>query len=52
MPTKGSVKFNGADLTQQSDAQRELLRRKQIGFVFQSVSLIPMMTVLKMLNLL
>jgi putative ABC transport system ATP-binding protein len=45
MPTKGSVKFNGADLTQQSDAQRELLRRKQIGFVFQSVSLIPMMTV-------
>lgn len=43
-PTGGKIFFQGEDITKWTEAQRELLRRKQIGFVFQSVSLIPMMT--------
>lgn len=44
MPTKGHIFCMGDDITQWSEAKREMLRRKKIGFVFQSVSLIPMMT--------
>ncbi len=44
-PTSGEVLFDGRDITGLSDREREKLRRKKIGFVFQSVSLIPMMTV-------
>ena len=44
-PTSGEVFFDGRDITGLSDREREKLRRKKIGFVFQSVSLIPMMTV-------
>ena len=45
VPTSGEVFFDGQDITGLSDREREKLRRKKIGFVFQSVSLIPMMTV-------
>ena len=44
-PTAGKVFFDGQDITKMSDTGKEKLRRKNIGFVFQSVSLIPMMTV-------
>ena len=44
-PTSGSVVFDGRDITNISDKQREKLRREKIGFIFQSVSLIPIMTV-------
>lgn len=44
-PTSGEVFFDGKDIVGLSDKERECLRRKKIGFVFQSVSLIPMMTV-------
>lgn len=44
-PSSGEVFFDGKDITRLSDKERELLRRKKIGFIFQSVSLIPMMTV-------
>ena len=44
LPTKGAVFCMGEDITMWSEARREKLRRKKIGFVFQSVSLIPMMT--------
>lgn len=43
-PTQGQIFFMGEDITKWSDAKREQLRREKIGFVFQSVSLIPMMT--------
>ena len=43
-PTEGSVFFDDRDITKMSDAERDMLRRKEIGFVFQSVALIPMMT--------
>lgn len=44
-PSGGQVIFDGQDITALSDKQREKLRRQKIGFIFQSVSLIPMMTV-------
>ena len=43
-PTKGSILLNGKDITTLSESQREKIRRENIGFIFQSVSLIPMMT--------
>ena len=44
LPTEGKVFFSGDDITAYSDEKRTMLRRKKIGFVFQSVALIPMMT--------
>ena len=44
-PSSGEVFFGGRNITGLSDKERERLRRQKIGFVFQSVSLIPMMTV-------
>ncbi len=43
-PTEGQVFFQGADIAALSEPEREQLRRKKIGFVFQSVALVPMMT--------
>lgn len=43
-PTSGEVYFDGTEITKQSEKQREKLRRNQVGFIFQSVSLIPIMT--------
>ena len=42
-PTSGEVIFDGASYRQMSMSAKEELRRKQIGFVFQSVALIPIM---------
>lgn len=43
-PSSGSVEFQGENITQWSEKQREWMRRTKIGFIFQSVSLIPIMT--------
>lgn len=43
-PTNGTILFDGTDITKLSDRQRDRLRRSKIGFIFQSVSLIPNMT--------
>ncbi len=40
-PTTGSVSLNGTPIKGMSLYEREELRRKELGFVFQSVSLIP-----------
>lgn len=40
----GQVLLAGTDLTGLSEKQRTLLRRQQIGFVFQSFNLIPALT--------
>ena len=40
-PTSGRVVIDGKDIKDLSDYKREELRRKKMGFVFQSVSLIP-----------
>lgn len=42
-PTNGSVCLDGVELGKLSDKEKEKLRRKQLGFVFQAVSLIPTM---------
>lgn len=43
-PKKGKVVFEGQNLEEMSEAQREVFRKTNVGFVFQSVALIPMMT--------
>lgn len=40
-PTKGKVYLEGKEISSLSERERENLRRKDFGFVFQSVSLIP-----------
>lgn len=44
MPTEGSVKFLDKNLEQMTEKDREMLRRYEMGFVFQSIALIPTMT--------
>ena len=43
VPTEGKVEFFGKDLESLKDREREDLRRYRMGFVFQSVALIPVM---------
>ncbi len=42
-PTEGDVIFDGRSIVDMNERKRAQLRRKEIGFVFQSVALIPMM---------
>lgn len=46
-PTEGRVLYEGANIVRMDEAKRTRMRRTQIGFVFQSVALIPMMTALE-----
>lgn len=43
-PSGGEVWFDGAKLSELSERQKEKLRRQKMGFVFQSVALIPVMS--------
>jgi putative ABC transport system ATP-binding protein len=43
-PSAGRVLFNGHDLQSLSDRERSLVRRNQIGFVFQFFNLLPTLT--------
>jgi len=43
-PTEGRVWMDGVEVTEMNDRERTRLRRRDIGFVFQSVALIPIMT--------
>ncbi len=40
-PTSGSVAINGRDLHTMSDAERNDLRKRTVGFVFQKYNLLP-----------
>lgn len=42
-PTEGDISFDGQAYSEMEEAQKEQLRRKEIGFVFQAVALIPIM---------
>lgn len=44
-PTKGKIYIDETEITGLSDKKCEAIRREKMGFVFQSVSLIPTMTV-------
>jgi putative ABC transport system ATP-binding protein len=50
-PSSGSVKVNGVSVTELDERSRTLLRRDQIGFVFQFFNLIPTLTVLENVTL-
>jgi putative ABC transport system ATP-binding protein len=43
-PTDGRISFNGRDLTAMSDQERDLVRRTEMGLIFQSFALIPLMS--------
>ena len=43
-PTEGRVTIDGQDITAMNEAERDAIRRKKIGFVFQSVALVSMMS--------
>ena len=43
-PTEGSVWLGDNELTKMPERERTFLRRKEIGYIFQSVALIPMMS--------
>ncbi len=42
-PTEGDVYFQGTNIVRLGEKERSRLRRRKIGFVFQSVALVPMM---------
>jgi putative ABC transport system ATP-binding protein len=44
LPTSGTVRIDGRELSAMSDRQRIMLRRTTVGFVFQSFGLIPYLT--------
>ena len=46
-PTAGNVFFNGQDISALSDRKRDKLRAKNMGFVFQSVALMPDMNAIE-----
>ena len=43
-PTEGSFSIDGEDMTEKTTSEKEKLRRYDVGFVFQSVALVPIMT--------
>ena len=43
-PDEGIIRFEGADTSGLGERDRTLLRRKRIGFIFQSLNLIPVLT--------
>lgn len=47
LPTAGNVLFEGRDLTTMSIAELAEVRRRRLGYVFQSLNLIPSLTALE-----
>src|SRR5574342_604061 len=43
-PAMGAVKIEGRDANGMTEHQRDLLRRRHIGFIFQTLNLIPVLT--------
>lgn len=50
-PSEGYVEVDGVRLTELSEEERTVFRRKEIGFVFQKFNLLPSVTVLENLLL-
>ncbi|MEK6972605.1 MAG: ABC transporter ATP-binding protein [archaeon] len=46
-PTSGKVLIDGKDITKAEDWQLTLIRRKMVGFIFQTFNLIPTLTALE-----
>jgi len=47
VPTSGTVRYRGADLTSAGDAELTAYRRRHVGFIFQFYNLIPSLTALE-----
>ena len=45
IPSAGRVSLQGCDLTAMSERERTLVRRRHVGFVYQSFNLLPTLTV-------
>lgn len=43
-PTEGSVTFAGREMSGLSDGERDTIRRKEMGLIFQSFALFPLMS--------
>ena len=50
-PTSGTVSINGAELGAMNDNERTALRRREIGFIFQSFNLIPVLNAIENVEL-
>jgi putative ABC transport system ATP-binding protein len=51
VPTSGQVEVDGTDLVGASPKQRDAVRRRRIGFVFQSSNLVPALTAVDQVRL-
>lgn len=45
LPSTGKVYFDGKDMCVMTEAEREALRRYEMGYIFQAVALVPVMNV-------
>ncbi|MBN1698650.1 MAG: ABC transporter ATP-binding protein [Spirochaetales bacterium] len=43
-PSSGNIFFDGTEITSMSESEQDFLRRKRMGFVFQSIGLISIMS--------
>ncbi len=50
-PTSGTISLGGTDISRLSERKLTILRRKRIGFVFQSFNLMPSLTVAQNIGL-
>lgn len=44
-PSSGSIQLDGTDITSKSEKMRTLIRRKDIGLIFQNYQLLPTLTI-------
>ena len=51
VPTSGEVIVDGRNLAKMKDEQLTIFRRRNIGFVFQSYNLVPMLNVMENITL-
>ena len=51
IPTDGTYKLDGIELSQMSDDEQARIRNQRIGFVFQQFNLLPRTTALKQVSL-
>ena len=51
IPTLGEVVINGKEVTGMSDRERAKIRNRELGFVFQSFNLIPVLSILENVEL-
>ncbi|HKA43084.1 MAG TPA: ABC transporter ATP-binding protein [Burkholderiales bacterium] len=50
-PDRGQIALDGVEVTALADAERTLLRRRRVGFVFQAFHLLPHLTVAQNVSL-